>query len=156
MVRSDRLSHPAALVYDNGRVFGLCASPYFISRAGERIQWKPELEGEFYQYGGFTCSLAKGTVGYTLGYENAPLLFIKSRLVKERARLAENCFELKASESVEFTLDLFEYKAESELGINAALEDIYSRYHQPPRPGSDIRSAAADLSKAIYQYAWYA
>ncbi|KWX74377.1 hypothetical protein AMQ84_20475 [Paenibacillus riograndensis] len=154
MVRSDRLSHPAALVYDNGKIFGLCASPYFISREGDKTQWKPELKGEFYQYSGYTCSLAKGTVGYTLGYENAPLLFIKSRLVKERAPLGENCFELAASESVEFTLDLYEYEAESELGINAVIEEIYSRYHQPPRPGSDLRTAAADLSQAIYQYAW--
>ncbi|MNB81215.1 hypothetical protein D3C75_279880 [compost metagenome] len=154
MVRSDRLSHPAALVYDSGKIFGLCASPYFVSKSGVKIQWKPNLEGEFYQYGGYTCSLTKGTVGYTLGYENAPLLFIKSRLVKERAPLDENCFELAASESVEFTLDLYEYDAESELGINAALEDIYYRYHQHPRLGSDIQTAAADLSKAIYQYAW--
>ncbi|MGW9530072.1 hypothetical protein ACWHAM_20385 [Paenibacillus terrae] len=154
MVRSDRLSHPAELVYDNGKIFGLCASPYFVSKSGVKFQWKPELEGEFYQYGGYTCSLAKGTIGYTLGYENAPLLFIKSRLVKERAPLNENCFELTASESVEFTLDLYEYDAESELGINAALEEIYYRYHQRPRLGSDIQTAVADLSKAIYQYAW--
>ncbi|KWX85147.1 hypothetical protein AMQ83_26530 [Paenibacillus riograndensis] len=154
MVRSDRLSHPAALVYDNGKIFGLCASPYFISREEGKTQWKPELTGEFYQYSGYTCSLAKGTVGYTLGYENAPLLFIKSRLVKERAPLDENCFELAASESVEFTLDLYEYEAESELGINAVIEEIYSRYHQPPRPGSDLQTDAAYLSQAIYQYAW--
>jgi hypothetical protein len=51
-------------------------------------------------------------------------------------------------------MDLYEYETESELGINAALEDIYYRYHQHPRQGSDIRTAAADLSKAIYQYAW--
>ncbi len=30
MVRSDRLSHPAALVYDEGQIFGLSASPYWI------------------------------------------------------------------------------------------------------------------------------
>ncbi|KAI7256798.1 hypothetical protein KC345_g10926, partial [Hortaea werneckii] len=154
MVRSDRLSHPAALVYDTGTIYGLCASPYFINKNGVKAQWKPDLSGEFCQYAGFTCSLAKGTVGYTLGYENAPLLFIKSRLVKERAPLDENCFELAAAESVEFTLDLYAYEAESELGINTALEDIYYRYHQPPREGSDIRTAAADLSKAISQYAW--
>lgn len=154
MVRSDRLSHPAALVYDTGTIYGLSASPYFIYKNGVKIQWKPELQGEFCQYSGYTCSLAKGTVGYTLGYENAPLLFIKSRLVKERSPLEENCFELAAAESVEFTLDLYEYEAESELGINAALEHIYYRYHQSPRKGSDIRTAAADLSKAIYQYAW--
>lgn len=154
MVRSDRLSHPAAFVYDNGKIYGLCASPYFIRRDGIKQPWKPSIDGEFYQYGGFSCSLAKGTIGYTLGYENAPLLFIKSRLVKERAPLDENCFELAGGESVELTMDLYEYDAESELGINAALEKIYERYHQSPRQGSDIQTAAADLSQAIYQYAW--
>lgn len=154
MVRSDRLSHPAALVYDNGKIYGLSASPYFIYKDGIKTQWKPEMKGEFYQYGGYSCSLVKGSVGYTLGYENAPWLFIKSRLVKERAPLDENCFELAASESVEFKLDLYEYEAESELGINAAIEEIYDRYHQHPRQGSDIQTAAADLSGAIYQYAW--
>ncbi|CAH1202211.1 hypothetical protein PAECIP111891_02052 [Paenibacillus allorhizoplanae] len=99
MVRSDRLSHPAAFVYDNGNIYGLCASPYFISENGIKQQWKPEIEGEFYQYGGFTCSLSKGTVGYTLGYENAPWLFIKATLVKDRLPLEENCFELAVGES---------------------------------------------------------
>lgn len=154
MVRSDRLSHPTALVYDNNKIYGLSASPYFMKKDGVKIQWKPGLSGEFYQYGGYSCSLAKGTVGYTLGYENAPLLFIKSRLVKERAPLKENCFELDAGESVVIKLDLYEYEAESELGINVVLEDVYYRYYQQPRQGSDIRTAAADLSRAIYEDAW--
>src|SRR5690606_34582231 len=96
MMRSDRLSHPVALVYDNGKVYGICASPYWITQHGRKQQWQPGVEGDFVQYGGYSCSIEKGTVGYTLGYENAPLLFIKSRLVKERAPLADNCFELAA------------------------------------------------------------
>lgn len=154
MVRSDRLSHPAAFVYDDGKIYGLSASPYFVCKNGIKRQWYPETQGEFYQYGGYSCSLANGTVGYTLGYENAPLLFIKSRMVKERAPLDKNCFALAASEYVEFSMDLYEFDADSELGINDALESIYYRYHQPPRKGSDLLTAAADLSKAIYQYAW--
>jgi len=154
MMRSDRLSHPVALVYDNGKVYGICASPYWITQHGRKQQWQPGVEGDFVQYGGYSCSIEKGTVGYTLGYENAPLLFIKSRLVKERAPLADNCFELAAGEEIEFTVDTYEYEAESELGIHQALEQIYAHYHQSPRPGSDIRTAAADLSKAISDYAW--
>lgn len=154
MVRSDRLSHPAAFAYDNGKVYGLCASPYFIRMDGVIQQWNPAAEGEFYQYGGYSCSLANGTVGYTLGYENAPFLFIKSRLVKEQAPLGDNGFELAASESVMVALDVYDYEAESELGINEAVEDIYFRYHQPPRKGSDIPTAASDLAGAISRYAW--
>lgn len=154
MVRSDRLSHPAAFVYDNGKIYGLCASPYFVCKDGSKVQWKPDVEGDFYQYGGFTCSLAKGTVGYTLGYENAPWLFIKATLVKDRAPLAENCFELAPGESVTISLDVFEYAAESELSVNAAIQEVYYRYHQHPRTASDLRATVTDLSRAVYQYAW--
>ncbi|MEK4365974.1 hypothetical protein MKX68_26370 [Paenibacillus sp. FSL M8-0212] len=154
MVRSDRLSHPAALIYDEGRIVGLSASPYWIKTGNQKQQWYPGMEGTFVQYGGFTCSIEKGTVGYTLGYENAPLLFIKSRLVHERAALGENCFELAAGESVGLTLELYNYESESELGINPALETIYRRYHEKPREGSDIQTTVTDLSNAIYEYAW--
>ncbi|PYY25917.1 hypothetical protein [Paenibacillus illinoisensis] len=156
MVRSDRLSHPAALVYDTGCIVGLSASPYWIKNetSGQKQQWYPGQKGTFLQYGGFTCSMEKGTVGYTLGYENAPLLFIKSRLVHERAPMAENCFELVAGESVEFTLELYHYESPSALGINPAMESIYHRYHEHPRKGSDIRTAVSDLSRAIHDYAW--
>ncbi|PKQ90744.1 hypothetical protein CXK86_11920 [Paenibacillus sp. BGI2013] len=154
MVRSDRLSHPAALIYDEGRIVGLSASPYWINTGGHKQQWYPGMEGNFVQYGGFTCSIEKGAVGYTLGYENAPLLFIKSRLVHERAALGENCFELAAGESVGLTLELYNYESESELGINPALETIYKRYHEKPREGSDTQTTVTDLSNAIYEYAW--
>ncbi|MEV5030201.1 hypothetical protein [Paenibacillus sp. LPE1-1-1.1] len=154
MTRSDRLSHPAALVYDSGRITGICASPYFMLKNGTKQQWMPGKVGEFYQYGGFTCSLSKGTVGYTLGYENAPWMFIKSKQVAERAPLSENVFELAAGESVSFEIDIYDYEAESPLGINAALEQIYYRYHEKPRKGSAVQIAAADLSKAVSQYAW--
>ncbi|WP_284645095.1 hypothetical protein [Paenibacillus silviterrae] len=154
MVRSDRLSHPAAFVYDNGIIYGLSASPYFIRKDGRKQQWNPDNEGVFYQYGGYSCSLSKGTVGYTLGYENAPWLFIKATLVKERAPLEDNCFELAAGEAVSFALELYEYEAESELGVNAAMQEIYYRYHQSPRKAGDPRTAVADLSQAIYRYAW--
>jgi hypothetical protein len=111
---SDRLSHPVALVYDTGKVYGFCGSPYFISSNGIKQQWKPEIEGVFYQYAGYTCSLSKGTVGYTLGYENASLLFVKSHDVRERASLSNNCFEVEPGETVEFTLYLYEFDYDKE------------------------------------------
>jgi hypothetical protein len=154
MVRSDRLSHPVALVYDTDKIYGFSASPYFICNNGTKQQWKPAMSGEFYQYAGYTCSLAKGTVGYTLGYENAPLMFIKSHDVRERSQLGDNCFELEAGESVELTLDLYEFGAESELDINAVIEEVYCRYQQSPRKVSDIKTAVADLAQAVYQDAW--
>lgn len=154
MMRGDRLSHPVALVYDSGKIFGLSASPYFTYRDGIKKQWIPEYEDTFYQYGGYSCSLAKGTLGYTLGYENAPLLFVTSSTVKEREFLSDNCFELEPGEAVDFSMYLYEYDAKSELGINAAIQDVYYRYHQKPRKINDSKTAVADLSKAVYQDAW--
>ena len=154
MVRSDRLSHPVAMVYDTGKIYGLSASPYFIINNGIKQQWKPELEGVFYQYGGYTCSLSKGTIGYTLGYENSPWLFIKSHDVRDRASLSDNCFELQPGETVELTLDLYEFDAKSELDINAIIEEVYYRYHQSPRKASDIKTTVKDLAQAVYQDAW--
>jgi len=154
MVRSDRLSHPVALVYDTGKIYGFSASPYFISNNGIKQQWKPKIEGAFYKYSGYTCSLSNGTVGYTLGYENAPLMFVKSHDVRERSPLDDNCFELEPGETVEFAMDLYEFDAKTELDINAVIEEVYYRYHQNPRKASDIKTTVADLAQAVYQDAW--
>lgn len=154
MVRSDRLSHPVALVYDSDKIYGFSASPYFIYNNGIKQQWKPGMEGEFYQYTGYTCSLSRGTVGYTLGYENAPWMFVQSHDVRERAPLNDNCFELKAGETVELCMDLYEFDAKSELDINAVIQKVYYLYHQSPRKASDARTAVADLAKAVYEDAW--
>jgi hypothetical protein len=154
MVRADKLSHPAALVYDTDKIYGLSASPYFIYKNGSKEQWEPEAEGAFYQYGGYSCSLSKGTIGYTLGYENAPWLFIKSHLVKDRVPLSDNCFELEPGETVEFTLNLYEFNAKSELEINDVIQEVYYNYHQNPRKSSDVKTTVTDLAQAIHQDGW--
>lgn len=154
MVRSDRLSHPVALVYDTGKIYGFSASPYFVTNNGRKQAWSPGEEGEFYQYGGFTCSLAKGAVGYTLGYENAPWLFIKSHWVQERAPLGKNCFTLGAGETIEFTMDAYEFDAQSKLDVHTVIQEVYYRYHQTPRNGSEVKTAVADLAQAVYEDAW--
>ncbi len=154
MIRSDRLSHPVALVFDTDKIYGLSASPYFVKKDGIKQQWIPQVQGEFYQYGGYSCSLEKGTVGYTLGYENAPLLYVESHVVRERAALDENCFVLEKGESIEFYIDKYEYEAVSELDINPVLQEVYYRYHQSPRTISSIQATVSDLATAVYEDAW--
>jgi hypothetical protein len=154
MMRSDRLSHPTAIVFDTDRIMGLCASPYFIINNGHKKQWLPDETGEFYQYCGYSCSLGKGTVGYTLGYENAPLMFINAYRIRERAPLGDNCFELKPGETVDFSLRIFDYAAETELDINKVIKTLYYCYHQQPRKASDLYATVSDLSKAVYEDAW--
>ena len=78
MVRSDRLSHPCAFAFGDGRLTGFAASPYYIRTANRRVPWQPGVKGDFDQYCGFGCSLGPGELIYTLGYENAPWFFLDS------------------------------------------------------------------------------
>lgn len=154
MARGDRLSHPVVMVYDTEKIYALSAGPYFTCQNNLKKQWEPGVIGQFYQFGGFTCSLIKGTIGYTLGYENAPWSFIKSHLVKERAPLGNNCFILEPGETVEVKLDLYEFNADSELGVNEVIQQVYYHYHQNPRQGSGVEQTVYDLSQAISNDAW--
>ncbi len=154
MVRSDRLSHPVAAVYDNGTIYALSASPYFILDRSGKKEWKPNACGDFYQYSGFTCSLEKGTIGYTLGYENAPWLFVQSKNVYERSDLSDNCFVLYAEETVEFDLNVYCYQADSCLSVNYVIASVYSHYHQSPRRIGEHRTAVTELAGAISEYGW--
>jgi len=154
MMRSDRLSHPVVLVFNTDKVTGLCASPYFIKDNGVKKQWSPDRHGEFYQYCGYSCSINKGTIGYTLGYENAPLMFINAYRIRERALLGDNCFELQQGETVEVFMQIFDYDAGSELDVNKAIEKVYYCYHQLPRKTSDIPSTVRDLANAVSKDAW--
>ncbi len=154
MMRSDRLSHPAALVFNTDRITGLSASPYFIYRNGIKQQWMPGDEGEFYQYSGYSCSIDKGTLGYTLGYENAPQMFINAYRIMERSPLGDNCFELQQGETIELSLKLFDYDAKSELDVNKAIQTVYYEFHQQPRGIGDIYTTVSDLARAVHEDAW--
>ncbi|MBT1162036.1 hypothetical protein [Bifidobacterium sp. SO1] len=168
MVRGDRLSNPCALAFDGTRVVGLCASPYLVeSGDGDLHGWEPRAvpsqsddEPTFAQYAGYSCDdgSVSGTpsVGATLGYENAPWLFVSSSNVHERAPLGDNCLILQPGASVAIRLDVFDYPAGDELGIERAIEHTYRRFHQPPRAIGSVESAVRDLSTAVDHDAWLA
>jgi len=153
-VRSDRLSHPIVLVYDKGMVRGFHASPYFVIENGKKTQWVPNVSGDFYQYSGFYCSIDDGTLGYTLGYENAPWHFIQSRSVEERKPLGDNCFTLESGESIQFDIHIYGYSAVDEMGVSEAIKDTYNFYHQNPRIASGVKETVLDLAGAVSKYAW--
>ena len=101
MVRGDRLSHPAAFALDGGRLYGLSAGPYLVNTQDGRRLWEPGVNGTLCGYAGFACSLEEGTLGHTIGYENAPWLFVQSHDIRERAPLGpDNCLTLGPGESV--------------------------------------------------------
>lgn len=150
ITRSDRLAEPVSMVYGSGRVVGISAAPTIESRENH----------EFIQFAGFSCNINDGgsaSVGYTLGYENAPWLFVQTATVLEREDMsAKNAFILKAGESYSFELTIYDYEAEDEGGIYKALEDVYFACHESPRkiPGMDINRALSMLTAAVRDYAW--
>jgi len=142
MVRSDRLSHPVVFAYDSGKMYGITAQPYYTN--GDN----------FIQYGGFTCSAEDGSIGYTIGYENAPWFFLQSHNVYDRTVIDKNGYTLSPGESVEADIVLYEYPAEDEREIYTALEPIYNMYHEAPRKASDGHTTIADISKAVSRDSW--
>lgn len=149
MTRSDRLSEPVSIVYSDGQVLGISASPVILDE-----------NGSFVQFAGFSCNIndnGKVSVGYTLGYENAPWFFLQTANVYDREDITPaNSFILKAGSSFSFELLVYNYEAEDERGIHAAIKEVYERYHEAPRKleGMDSLKALRMLSGAIRDYAW--
>ena len=154
MVRSDRLSHPCAMMFTGDRILGLTASPYFVVCNETRMAWQPGLAGSFDQYAGFGCSLAEHEIWYTLGYENAPWMFVDSHHFLPRNLGPENCFRLRKGESVTFTLRCFDLPAEDEREIHTVLKQVYTLWHEPPRRQSTVYETVRDIATAISRDAW--
>ena len=154
MARSDRLSHPCAFAWEDGRLSGLAASPYYLRRDGAQVAWEPGEAGAFGQYAGFGCSLETGEVWTTLGYENAPWFFMNSRDARPRAPMGDNCFILEKGESVTARVFCFDLPAEDERGLHDALKWVYAKFHEPPRRRSAPIEAVRDIATAIARDAW--
>lgn len=146
MVRGDRLAIPAALIYDNGRIYGFDAKPYRV-----------DSEGLVKGFCGYCCSIGDGAgVGYTLGYENAPWLFVQSTTIIENDGLhEENCIKLHTSETVLVHMNVYDYQGSDETAIHEVFRNVYQIYHEPPRDiGIDYITAVKDIAGAISKYAW--
>lgn len=165
MTRSDRLALPLSLVFDEGRVIGIAAPPYWLSSGGESIPVsfangkKDVPDIPFLQYSGFSCNINDDgmvSVGYTLGYENAPWLFVQTANVIDRRPLDDdNSFTLRAGESITFPMYIYDYKGEDERSVYKAMEHCYFAFHETPREiHMDDLEAAALLSSAIRDNAW--
>ncbi|MCR5733987.1 MAG: hypothetical protein K6G22_05190 [Lachnospiraceae bacterium] len=153
MVRSDRLSHPVALMFADGHVTGFSASPYYITD-GERKPWYPGESGSFDQYAGFGCSLENGEVWYTLGYENAPWMFVDSHTIQPQSPMGHNCFRISKGESVAVTLYCFDFTADDERGIQDVIKWTYRRFHEEPRRSRSVSETVRDISEAVMRDAW--
>ncbi len=150
-VRSDRLSHPVALAYADNCIFGISSSPYYGEKNVEKIFWEKDADTEFKGYNGFYCCINNGTsVGFTLGYENAPANYILTPDYDKRTPLKNNVFKIPSGAKVEFSVYIYCYEAESEYDIHKAIENCYYRYHQIPRKTVSLQCAVKDIAQAIY------
>lgn len=154
MVRSDRLSHPCAFAYGDGRLTGFAASPYFVYCDNQRKPWQPGIQGEFDQYTGFGCSLQPGEIWYTLGYENAPWFFLDSHQYSPRTPLDANVFTLAKGETVAVYLHCFDIPAGDERALHDALKWVYWQYHETPRRLLSVKETVRDIATAITHDAW--
>ena len=128
MVRSDRLSHPCALMYlkiDSPKILGFHTEPYHPGK-------------DSLQYNGFCCNSAQKTVGYTFGYENAPWLFIQSHTIRPR-QTEGNYFTLEPLQKIEQEFFVYDYAANTPVDIHSVIKNVYEKYHQSPRSCSTIR-----------------
>lgn len=154
MVRGDQLSHPAVFALAEGRLWGLSASPFYVRSGGEVLPWRPGMEKDLEQYAGFTCSLERGSVGYTLGYEYAPWHFIQSHQVLERQPLGDNCVTVPAGGDLRAEVLLYHFPAETERTVYDAVEQVYRVWHEPPRQAGAPEQAVADIARAVSRDAW--
>lgn len=150
MTRADRLALPVSLIYSRGHVTGLSGAPCIKSVDSDSLK----------KHCGFTCSIndeGAVSVGYTLGYENAPWLFVQTATVKDRAPLtAQNAFSIGAGGEYSFELTVYDYEGQDERAIYCAITDVYKDVHEAPRSidGMDKVKALTLLSSAIRDYAW--
>lgn len=153
MVRSDRLSHPVSLVESDGRIAGLSVSPYTVIEDGKTVCWTPQQRGSFNQYNGFFCSVtcARAEVGFTLGYENAPVLYVESVIVQDRAPLQDQVFRIPGHSEIIIPFRKYESEAQDSLAVNDIIREVYDQYHQSPREGALLTQGVQDIAEAIFR-----
>lgn len=184
MTRSDRLAAPVSMIFTGSRVCAVSAAPYTdmsmqstdkavgagmdmqrtdkATGAGMDMQSTDKADGTgMVMYAGFTCRLGENeaSVGYTLGYENAPWLFVQTATVYERAQMSsDNCVSFKAGEVYKVRLFIYDYDAKRATDIYKCLRKVYTHFHEPVRilDGMSHRKAAEMLALAIADYAWLA
>jgi len=154
MVRSDQLSHPAVFAISDGWLWGLSASPFYIRERAEVLPWRHGMAKVLEQYAGFTCSLERGSIGYTLGYEYAPWHFIQSHNVVKRQPLVNNCISVPSHGQLYADLLVYRFPAQSERSIYDVMERVYRIWHEPPRRTGTPEQAVEDIARAVSRDAW--
>ena len=143
MTRSDRLSHPVAMVWADGHLLGLSSHPWRMH--------ENNLQG----FNGFSCALGStSAVGFTLGYEDAPWQYIDGQTTYPRSFSERNCFNLPTGESYTFQMQVYTIDCPEEAGLAAVVDDVYCRWHQSPRQGAGYVECIENIAAAICRDSW--
>ncbi len=134
MVRSDRLSHPTVGLLSQKVLYGLSVDP--LSEKG------PLFNGFCCQWG-----TAEGRIGFTLGYENAPWLYVDLTTLKKSNF---GCITVKPGETLTVPFTVHRLQADDERALNRLTRLVYQQFHQPPRTGPTVAQAVGDIALAIY------
>nr|MDD6335908.1 hypothetical protein [bacterium] len=150
-VRGDRLSHPVSMVVAGGKLAGISASPYLVRDEQQNLApWAPGIPGKLAQFNGFGCSMEKGgQVCFTLGYENAPYLYLIEKNISVDPADCRGDLVLPAGAKLEVPFEVYLFDTPDERAVGQVVRNVYAIYHQPPRHDNDVPTATADIARAI-------
>lgn len=141
MVRGDRLSHPVSIAVNGGTAYGVSVNPVSEQKCA---------------FNGFTSHLGedKSSVGITLGYENAPILYVIDEAKLPDEALEDTGVTIGAGEEISAEIQLFCKEVSDERGINEIIRTVYEQYHEAPRKASSVKQTVEDIATAIYEDAY--
>jgi hypothetical protein len=119
-VRSDRLSYPFSAVYSDGHVYGISGSPHLVNDNDSIKCWYPGQKGDFSQFNGMGCEMdsSQASVCFTLGYENAPWLYVADKIIEPATDTRDGAITLDPGEKLDFKLIVYSFEAEDRGGLN--------------------------------------
>jgi len=150
-MRSDQLTHPIATVYTGGTMFGISGSPY-LTQDNPYTFWQPGKKG-FETYNGFHCSIKEqATVGFTVGYQNAPGIYTSPwKYTAHDDELAGNII-IPAGSKIDIPVKVYAAPAQNASVFGEILKNTYQQYHEPPLSTANshnVNQAIKKITKAI-------
>ena len=145
---SNQLTHPVAVMFTNKTLFAISGSPYLTSKDNLE-SWRPGEKG-FYQFNGFYCSIEKNaSIGYTLGYLNAPGIYTRPHAIEKYSEKQQGAVCIEPGKTVCIPFQIYSFPAEKEIEFGSILENVYKRYHEKNEIENTKQNAAIDITNAI-------
>lgn len=154
-MRSDQLTHPDAVIFNDQKIWGISGSPY-MTKADPLTFWEPGNEG-FVGYNGFYCSIEKkAEIGFTVGYLNYPGIYTSPWEYTRYNASQQGCISIPPGTTANFEIRVFSFKSKHEDGLGRVIEDIYYSYHEKPLKTNEsaIRETVTDICQAISEDAY--